>query len=647
MTNLVLTSRCDLSCSYCFARPVFSKTGPPRDTPLDLFEQALDFLELSGQDQACLLGGEPTLHPDFPTLVHRAAGRGFRLLVFSNGRIPEESLKALADVSPDKMSLLLNLTAAGSENHDQAVARVLDRLGSRVGLGLNLSSPNFSFEAASRLIARHGLRPLIRVGLAHPGLTGENAFLPPRQYAKVGRKLLAAAADLAGQGISLELDCGFTPCMFPGGEGPGDLVDLGRRCNPLPDLLPDGTMIACFALAALGRLPFTAAKTAGEFRDLFFEKLSPYEALGVFPECRSCGFRLEGKCQGGCRATALRRLRRGPFTLEIKTGVSVVVERAPDPKAPPSLPPVRPQIAVPYIDQPLSFWIELAQRRGPEIKEVYFPLPGNIIGSGRPERPDRFLRDFLRDAPLPRSVLLNPVVLPRPVEDLAPVIIEALKKLQEECDLAGAVVANPALAVFIREALPDLPLTASTLMDIAAPNQALLLNGVCDALVPASGIMRDLEALKALRQAFSGRIRLLVNEGCLPRCLLRSQHFFEMANARDREPRSLCRDWLEQRPWLRLTGAFVLPQHLGLFDGCYDELKLAGRVSLQRPDDFRRTLDAYLDRTPLTPDRIGGGPAAPTVPLEIDDDFYARTLVCKRRCHACDICRDYYERKTS
>jgi hypothetical protein len=305
--------------------------------------------------------------------------------------------------------------------------------------------------------------------------------------------------------------------------------------------------------------------------------------------------------------------------------------------------PDREQWSIPYIDQPLSFWREIASRHGPKIQGVYLPLPRGLLASGRPALRDGHLASFLRHAPLPVAVLLNPVVLPRPAASLAAPVIAALKDLRAVTRLNGATVTDLGLARIVRESLPDLPLTASVLMDVAHPRQAHQLAGLCDALVPASRIMRNYPALRALRLAFPGTLRLLVNEGCLPDCLMRVQHFYEMGYAEE-EPLSLCGQLLEQQPWLRLTGAWVLPQHLHFFDGLTSAFKLAGRATLQDPGRYLDVLDAYINRRALTPDRVGGGPAAPRTPVRISDAFYRKTLHCSKHCHSCRVCREYYAR---
>lgn len=300
------------------------------------------------------------------------------------------------------------------------------------------------------------------------------------------------------------------------------------------------------------------------------------------------------------------------------------------------------QWVLPYIDQPPAFWHSLAAEYPGRIKEIYFPMPGGAIGSGEPLQPDTQLHALLRQAPLPCSVLLNALTLPRPVEEIAPPVIENLKRLHGEYGLAGATVTNLTLAARVREAIPDLPLAASCLMQIALPSQVAMLSGIIDTIVPDIRIVRDLPALKTLKQAFSGRIRLMVNESCLPGCPLRVQHFHEMGSG-FAYPLSLCSETLDRYPWMRLTTGWILPQHLHLYAGAYDELKIAGRVTLRDPQHFRRVLNAYVHRRPLPPSDIGGGPASVLDQIEISESFFSKTLICGHNCHQCSLCRDYYE----
>ena len=110
MANLSLTTECNRHCRYCFARPVFrSQVTNAKHMPPEIFERALDFLKRSNIDQVRLLGGEPTLHPQFPQFVEKVKEHGLRLLVFSNGFIPEQALRCLEKTPVEQTTILINV----------------------------------------------------------------------------------------------------------------------------------------------------------------------------------------------------------------------------------------------------------------------------------------------------------------------------------------------------------------------------------------------------------------------------------------------------------------------------------------------------------------------------------------------------------
>lgn len=297
---------------------------------------------------------------------------------------------------------------------------------------------------------------------------------------------------------------------------------------------------------------------------------------------------------------------------------------------------------IPYVDQDLPFWEEVAERFGAYIKQVYFPMPGETIASGRPRQPDQFVETFLRRAPLPKAVVVNPIVLPRPVEEMAPLILDALKRLRDDYGVSSVTVTHPELARLIKQSLPEFKITASVLMGIATPAQALMVQDYVDAIAPDNRIIRDLPSLKRLRAAFPGEIRPIVNEACLPGCPYRVQHFYEMGYG-EHFPQSLCQQMLAERPWLRLTGAWILPRHLVYYEGLYDSLKLAGRVTLRDPARYMQVLRAYVHREQILPRDIGGGPASVLDAIDMPDELFEFVLQCDKNCHACSVCRDYYE----
>jgi hypothetical protein len=301
---------------------------------------------------------------------------------------------------------------------------------------------------------------------------------------------------------------------------------------------------------------------------------------------------------------------------------------------------------IPYIDQPISFWDELYGHYGGGIEEVYFPMPQGWFASGRSQQPQVYLETFLKQDNLPKAVLVNPVVLPEPIAQIGPKVVEKLKGLFESYGVRSVTVTSLELACAIRQALPMMHITGSCLMGIASPVQTLLLDHTLDSLTPDTRLSHDLAGLEKLKTSFSGRVRLLVNESCLPGCPMRPQHFYEMAYS-NTFPLSLCQAFLEKKPWLRMTSGWILPQHLHYFDSVCDCYKLAGRVTLKNPATYRKVLAAYFHQTPLNPADIGGGPASILAPMQIPDSFFETILHCDKQCGTCSTCRNFYEKHVS
>jgi hypothetical protein len=661
VANILVTLKCNRACRFCFGKGLLEKSVPAdRYMSRETFDQVLTFLTRSSIDQVRLAGGEPTLHPDFARFVERSLEGGMRVLVFSNGLIPKHAIECLAAAPSDDLCALINVSGPEEINASEAgwQGRSLSRLKQKVVLGHTIHNPGRRLDFLLEMIDRHGLGRTVRLGLANPCVDGSNVHLRPKMYAVAAERIMALHHRAKPMGVSLEFDCGLVPCMFPEDfltELEPDGEAIFHRCGPVPDVLPDGSVVACYGLAPLLRLKLDNECDAAGLRARFARAFESYRPLGIFRKCATCTRLETGQCAGGCLAAAMKRLERQPPFLSSGVDHPVLPSATGDSDlkdgyaaSPMDRENIEPpseknnRWAIPYVDQPLSFWEKLHDALGQHIMEVYFPLPWGIVGSGRPPQPAPNLDEFLRHSPFPLSVLINPIVLATPVRDIEARIMDGLSRLHETIGLVGATISNLMIGARIREAMPDLRITGSVLLDIYQPNQVALLNDICDALVPASRVMRDLPALQALRRAFPGRIRMLVNEACLPACPFRTQHFYEMSTSIS-FPKSLCDEALKARPWLRLTGAWVLPQHLHMYAGLYDELKLAGRVTLNHPERYLRTLDGYIHRRPLTPDQIGGGPASVLDPLHISANFFRQTLTCGRQCHRCQVCEDYYK----
>jgi MoaA/NifB/PqqE/SkfB family radical SAM enzyme len=314
MANIAITGRCNRACSYCFAMETLE--APSSGTglmPLDTFIDALDLLERSGISEGRLLGGEPTLHPRFAEMVDMVLARGLRLTVFTGGMVPAAALRVLERISIERVRVLVNVIPPDDATGSAKQEEVFRRLGARVVLGLNIVSPAVQLDFTLELIERHGLAHRVRLGLTHPILNGSNEHLHARHYREVGRRVAEFGVKALEHRVRLSFDCGWVPCMFP--DGALELLGLGRddvglRCNPILDVLPDASVISCFPLAAHSRERLFKEHDAAWLRSRFSPAQQGDRALMLFRECATCHWRARGDCTGGCLAASMGRLRR-------------------------------------------------------------------------------------------------------------------------------------------------------------------------------------------------------------------------------------------------------------------------------------------------------------------------------------------------
>jgi hypothetical protein len=326
MTNLAISAVCNQKCPYCFTTDhLGAVTHREAFVTIEAFEASLDFLDRSHMDEVRLLGGEPTLHPQFPQLVTLALARHKKITVFSNGLMPEQSAACLAELPPGECTVIVNVGSPvpGSDDVFLQQSSTLRRLASQALVGFNIYRPDFQAEFLLPLVKETGCRPMIRLGLAQPCLSGANEYLRPVHYQFVGAKITRLAQAAARWNVKLAFDCGFVRCMF----SDRDLAtlktleaDVGWQCGPIPDVDTTGQVIHCYPLSRFLRLPLTLDADAPAWRQVFEQHTQPYRQAGIFQECSTCFFKQSKECSGGCLSLTMRRFRHVPFRLRIPAG---------------------------------------------------------------------------------------------------------------------------------------------------------------------------------------------------------------------------------------------------------------------------------------------------------------------------------------
>lgn len=317
MVNILLTDKCVRQCPYCFAGREMARTPATEFLAWENVVYLADFLERSGHRRLSLIGGEPTLHPAFADIALYFLARRFEVTVFTSGLMSDARLgeieRALAGAPAARLTFVCNVNDPGptpeADGSDERLARFLGIAGPRTMLGFNIYRDDFSLAFAFELFARHGLKRVLRLGLAHPMAGGENAFLPVARIAPAIARLASFKAEFQRLGIAPSLDCGFPLCQVSD-DDLGWMVRLGGgmnfTCRPAIDITPDMEVYACFPLAA-ARASLFEFDSLQEVEARFLAEHARLRAVrpGIYADCAGCEHRARGTCAGGASCQIL------------------------------------------------------------------------------------------------------------------------------------------------------------------------------------------------------------------------------------------------------------------------------------------------------------------------------------------------------
>lgn len=313
MPNLLLTQKCVRKCPYCFAEQYMAENAGGF-LSWDDFIYALDFYEQNRVPVVSMLGGEPTVHPNAAEMMDYALQRGFDVRVFTSGVMSSRVRDKLAEVwtrheKARSVHFIVNANEPGQtpdgERHSQLAFLAL--AGPRASLSFNIYRADFDLAFAFEYVARFDLKPVVRLGLAHPiaQAAEENQYVGPERYRDVADRLATFFPMFDVNKVAPSLDCGFPACMFTDAQL-GQLLKLRTHfnwtCGPVVDIGPDLQVWPCFPLSHLrgktlydfDSLPQLVDHLASEVRG------RTRGNTGIYVECDDCALRARQMCSGGC-----------------------------------------------------------------------------------------------------------------------------------------------------------------------------------------------------------------------------------------------------------------------------------------------------------------------------------------------------------
>lgn len=110
-----LTNRCNLACVHC----IDSRHRTDGDMKIEIIEKILSNARAQGFDFLSLTGGEPTLHPEFETIIKMTAEAGYTFGFVSNGWNFTKIYDKVLPFIDKSAGITFSLDGAGEKTHDR------------------------------------------------------------------------------------------------------------------------------------------------------------------------------------------------------------------------------------------------------------------------------------------------------------------------------------------------------------------------------------------------------------------------------------------------------------------------------------------------------------------------------------------------
>jgi MoaA/NifB/PqqE/SkfB family radical SAM enzyme len=323
MANVLLTTRCNLKCPYCFAQEKLAD-GQRLAMSMSDVDKVIAFLKRSHHPMFRAMGGEPTLHPQFLEILDKALHNDMRVDLLSNATWPESYNAVFARISPRRLVFLLNVDVPEryAPHIWERIERNLDAVGGRgsVTLSFNVFEKRPNYEYVLELARKYTINK-VRMSFSLPVVGANNAYLRLDDYREMAPFVVEFARRADEQGVQVRMDNAVPLCMFTY-EQAGELllkgvVDLERnmQCNPVIDIGPDLRVWCCFCLSKMWNRHLDEFDNLEQVQDYYRRALRLYEGrLYPLAECDTCRYRDQWQCQGGCLTHAV--MRHGEISLE-------------------------------------------------------------------------------------------------------------------------------------------------------------------------------------------------------------------------------------------------------------------------------------------------------------------------------------------
>lgn len=308
MANIVITNYCNLQCPYCFANKMMT-LDKKQDITLDQLDRILNWLGKSNNESyhLGLIGGEPTLHPQFNLIINRfneffTKHKG-NMTLFTNGL----NLDKYISLIPENMFILININQLSNNLIDKLIKNLdlfnsLELFKEKITLGCNICSDIQDYSFFWDIIDRYSDIKKVRMSVVAP-TKQEQKKNKDKYYNDMKPYLLDFIKEAQKRNITIDNDCNQIPkCYF---KDPYFFGIFNKPkyfiCYPVIDITPNFFATSCFGISEF--VDCNHFETINELSQYFMLKILPKKIeFNNTGKCNQCKEFIYGKCQGGCLA---------------------------------------------------------------------------------------------------------------------------------------------------------------------------------------------------------------------------------------------------------------------------------------------------------------------------------------------------------
>ena len=315
--KISINNACNSKCPYCFAGTMGIKQGS--EMKLEDFKKILDWMVLNNDHFICLLGGEPTVNPNFREYMklinEYSINFNWDFLLLTNGVLLDEFL----DIISLKTRMLININSPKTLNPKQyehlkksmiALKNIHPEgfVFDEYTLGCNLHAEETDYSWFWEIIDMTNTHA-VRVSVASPQ---NNKYLYDREaYFKLMKpRFMEFIEEADKRKCKVNLDCSLIPiCNYNGVEAykifkvsGGEIEHLCGCLGSTFQILPDMTISCCFGDDDFNnaKIKLDFNKPCSYYENLIEERRQKQVPNNYIEKCVDCEFKKKRLCFAGC-----------------------------------------------------------------------------------------------------------------------------------------------------------------------------------------------------------------------------------------------------------------------------------------------------------------------------------------------------------